>query len=622
MKNPLKPTKKPAMSIRLALLMNGIILITLLILGLTITKDATDITQEIAKENLDKVTDMAVDMVDTAVYSSTRNYLRGIAEKNTEIVQSIYDLYLSGQMSESEAKSFAETILLSQSIGETGYIYCLNSDGLVKVHPLLDYDTDVTDFAFVQEQMALKSGYIEYDWKNPGESTERPKALYMDYFQPWDWIISVSSYRNEFHELTDYEALRENILDIKFWEDGYIGILDQEGVAIIHPFQEGNNLIDAVDNDGNYFLREMIEDPDGNGEIIYPWQNPGENEPRMKLSKYKRYEDLNWFINAGLYLDELYTESSIIRKDIFWFTAAAMFIVLLTTLFVVLHLKKVDRDNQLLEENLRIRNKEIEDQREHLIEAEKMNSLGQIVAGVAHEINTPLGASISAASYLDKINQETRLKLSQGRLTKADLKQLISTIDDSMEIMNLNLERSANLVRSFKKIAVDQSDEVLESFEVKQYIDAILLSLKHEYKNRNIKFFVTCPDELSLVSYPGAFSQVLTNLVMNSLIHGFRDRTEGIVTINCHIKRQQLIIHYSDNGHGIEPELIGHIFKPFFTTIRGEGGSGLGLSLVYNLITNQMSGKIVRTSIKESGTTFDIVLPLDIRLLEKEAEDE
>ncbi|MBF0211521.1 MAG: cache domain-containing protein [Desulfamplus sp.] len=632
---------KVGLSLKLILIVNGIVFVSFLIFGLYATRTATSITTSLAKKGLYDITESTLNLAKSTVDSAIRNYLRGIAEKNIDAVNEIYNQYKMSLTSdimklgsksrsskvsnyngtifpinrsiflfETEAKNLARDLLLSQKIGETGYIYCVDSNGIVKVHPKLPYNFDASLFDFVKKQTIEKDGYIEYNWGNPGEYFERPKVLYMKYFEPWDWIVSVSSYRAEFLSLVDIKQLQERILSIKIGQTGYVAIMNSKADLLIHPFLEGVNIINFKDSRARYFIKEITEKK--SGEIIYPWRNTGEIYEREKIAIFKYYPEMDWIILAGVYVDELYVEAQKLKVKMLIVTSIALLVIITISTFIGFKLFKIEQANKKLESDIEHRNRELENQRLHLIESEKMASLGQIVAGVAHEINTPLGAGISSASYIEKINNECRLKLSQGKMTKDDLKNFMESTDDTIQILNHNLTRAAELVKSFKQIAIDQSSRVYERFNLKDYIETILLSLRHEYKNKNIEFIVTCDQEILLESFPGDYSQIFTNLIMNSLIHGFKDKKDekGRIVINCKVVDGILYITYKDNGNGIDQEDKNKIFEPFFTTNRANGGSGLGLSVIYNIVTQKLKGNIRCESVLGEGTTFILELPL------------
>ena len=246
-----------------------------------------------------------------------------------------------------------------------------------------------------------------------------------------------------------------------------------------------------------------------------------------------------------------------------------------------------------------------------LDEKERMAALGMLVAGVAHEINTPLGIGVTTSSYMQKINEEFRKSLVEGKLSKQDFINYLETMDESLDLLLYNLERGSNIIQSFKKMAVNQTSEKHEEFNLKNCIQDVVTSLFHEYKNSGHVIEIRCDDSFIIKSYPGAFAQILTNFIMNSLKHAFKQKTHGTMTIEAKTKDNQLILTYQDDGSGMNEELRQNIFTPFFTTSKDDGGSGLGMSIVYNLVTQKLNGKIEVESQVNQGTLFRITLPLE-----------
>ncbi len=268
-------------------------------------------------------------------------------------------------------------------------------------------------------------------------------------------------------------------------------------------------------------------------------------------------------------------------------------------------------EKQELESMVRERTEELEATMQELIDRERLASLGSLVAGIAHEVNTPLGVAVTAGSYMDKINTTMFKKLREGKLSKKDLTEYMKSIDESAEIINTNLGRASELIRSFKEISVNQSVENITDFKVADTIHDVLLALKHEYKNTKHTFEIDCDEALQIRSYPGALSQILTNLIMNSLIHGFEQVEEGHIHIRAYREDDTFIFDYWDDGAGISDENLSRIFDPFFTTNRKRGGSGLGLNIVYNIVTGKLNGKIQCISEEGKGTSFVIRTPLE-----------
>lgn len=263
-----------------------------------------DTIEKSIESELHNTTTTIYNLVTTSLTVSIKNYLRGVAEKNLEIINSTYQDYQNGLFSEQEAKERVVRVLLSQTIGQSGYIYCLNSSGIVVVHPQQSLlQSDVSEYSFVKDILSKDQGYLEYEWKNPDDEETRPKALYMTHFEPWDWIISVSSYREEFKGLVNIDDFKQSILDLKFGKTGYTFVINNEGKAIIHPKLEGINVV-TVDGLPFEALAYMFEQK--NGQVVYPWKNPGESKPRSKLCFFNYIEDYDWIIGSSSYQEEIY----------------------------------------------------------------------------------------------------------------------------------------------------------------------------------------------------------------------------------------------------------------------------------------------------------------------------
>jgi len=282
------------------------------------------------ESELTNSTSALLNMVRTAVSVSIKNYLRAVAEKNLEVVEHFYDLYQRGEMTEAAAKQMAEAVLLKQKIGTTGYIACVNSAGTMVIHPQRYWvGRDITDHAFVQEMISRKEGYIEYEWKNPGEDDYRPKALYCTYFAPWDWIINVSSYRREFSQLVNVNDFRDGVLAMHFGQTGYSFILGYDGRVIVHPSLEGVNLLER-EGGQEHPIRTMLTRKQG--KLVYAWQNPGDPVARTKLVVYTDLPEYGWVLASSSYLDEVHTPLDDISRVII-ITGMACLVILLPVTF-------------------------------------------------------------------------------------------------------------------------------------------------------------------------------------------------------------------------------------------------------------------------------------------------
>jgi len=248
---------------------------------------------------------------------------------------------------------------------------------------------------------------------------------------------------------------------------------------------------------------------------------------------------------------------------------------------------------------------------QQLIESEKMASLGGLVAGVAHEINTPVGIGLTAITHFLELNEKIDNKYAQQRMKKSDFDNYLSASKEIGLLLYRNLERTADLVSSFKQVSVDQTSDQLRTFNIAHYIDEILRSIHHIFKNTGIEISLSCSDDLTINGSPGALSQIISNIVINASIHAFPNKTGHVnISIDHHNDSLHLII--SDDGIGINQHNISKIFEPFYTTNRDNGGSGLGLNIVYNIVTNQLNGTINCISEVNQGTTFDIAFPVEL----------
>jgi signal transduction histidine kinase len=245
-----------------------------------------------------------------------------------------------------------------------------------------------------------------------------------------------------------------------------------------------------------------------------------------------------------------------------------------------------------------------------LVEAEKMAALGGLVAGVAHEINTPVGVGVTAASLLEEKTVAFRQTYQSGQMKRSDLEKYLDLASQSSQMLLNNLHRAAELIQSFKQVAVDQSSEERRLFLVKAYLEEVLLSLHPKLKRTPLTVEVQVDDSLALDSYPGAFAQIVTNLVMNSLTHAYELGQAGRLTFQFNQENGRFVFEYTDDGRGIPQEHLGKIFDPFFTTKRGQGGSGLGLHIIYNLVTQKLKGTIRCESEAGHGTRFVIEAPM------------
>jgi PAS domain S-box-containing protein len=244
-----------------------------------------------------------------------------------------------------------------------------------------------------------------------------------------------------------------------------------------------------------------------------------------------------------------------------------------------------------------------------LVQVEKLAALGGLVAGIAHEINTPVGVTLSAATHLESETRKTDRSYQAGELTEAGLTEYFETARQAVQLMTLNSQRAADLIQGFKQVAVDQTGGERRSFDLGAYVDEILLSLGPRLKKTSVAMATHCPPGIEIHGYPGALSQILTNLVFNSLTHAFDPGQDGHILITATAEDGQVTLVYGDDGKGIPPNLQTKVFEPFFTTRRGSGGSGLGLHILHTLVTQTLRGSVRLDSSPGQGATFTLRFP-------------
>ena len=267
------------------------------------------------------------------------------------------------------------------------------------------------------------------------------------------------------------------------------------------------------------------------------------------------------------------------------------------------------RDLQMANIELRGALERLRQAQRQLLETEKLASLGSLVAGVAHEINTPVGVGVTAASHLQEEARRLARSVAEGRLTRSELERFVRACSEGAELILRNLQRADRLVRSFKQVAVDQASEERRRVDLGQCLAETLTTLGPVLRRSGHRVELQCAPGLALETAPGALAQIVTNLVMNSLQHGFREGQSGTARIDAALVAGEVRLDYRDDGTGMDEAVRQRVFEPFFTTRRGQGGSGLGLPIVYNLVTQVLKGRIECSSGPGAGVHFVLVWP-------------
>ena len=364
-----------------------------------------------------------------------------------------------------------------------------------------------------------------------------------------------------------------------------------------------------------------------------------QNIPKVYKSENNYIFDYIQLQKSQIKLENLPFNSVIINKPFSFYETykvlvigTTIFILILFALLIVLllNIKKRKKVEHILidaQEKLKVFNRELEEKvvyrtreiqkrndelkqtQNQLIESEKMASLGGLVAGVAHEINTPIGICLTAVTHFKDSSKKLEDSYANETMTEEAFENYLKDSSDISSLIYRNIEKTAELVKSFKQIAVDQTSEEKRLFHINEYLYEITASLQSLIKQHNVNISIICPKDLKLYSYAGAFSQIITNLIINSINHAFGTKPNREIIIKINVDEEQIFMIYSDNGKGIPQENQKKIFDPFFTTNRENGGTGLGLNIIYNIIVNTFGGSIQCKSIENEGVDFIIILP-------------
>jgi signal transduction histidine kinase len=279
---------------------------------------------------------------------------------------------------------------------------------------------------------------------------------------------------------------------------------------------------------------------------------------------------------------------------------------------IIARLRRELEAGQQSEESARNALVELQNAQEGLVRSEKMAALGSLVAGVAHELNTPIGNIVTVASTQQERTGEFSQAAAKGLLTRRALDEFLVQAREGADLVFNNATRAAELIQSFKQVAVDQTSERLRSFDLASHISDVLSVTSPLLNKRSVVIHRHLATGIAMTTYPGPLGQVLTNLLTNAVLHGFENQPAGIIRVTCSSTGGSALIEVADNGCGMEPDILGKIFDPFFTTKLGRGGTGLGLHICHNIVYGPLQGSMQVTSVPGQGTTFTIELPCQI----------
>lgn len=598
-----------------------------------------------SKADLDHMASFTLDLLDThyrqyEVYQNERK--RVVEQEMAALVNLAYSLVAfeqkqlrNGEIDLSVAQNSARNALKSASIGGSGYLYAMNSKGLLTAHLAREgenvYDEQDEDGRyFIRElcQRALASSpgevlYMVYPWRNNalGETRPRRKIVAYRYFREWDWIIAAGGYLDETYEENSFEQssfaiLKEQIKSKQVGKTGYIYSMDRNGTLMIHPDAEGQNISTLRDSDQRAFIAEMIAKKEG--WIRYPWLNQGEKKARMKIVRYRYFEPWDWIVAVGSYEDEFYRPANQMKMRIVSHVLLLPLLVGLIAVTLVFLAAKVLTDpiHEMIAAIRRVKQGRMDEQiqidtqdelgelaqtfnrmirmlRQHkemetaLAQQGKMASLGVLSSGVAHEINNPLGVILGYAGYLEKKVSPEDPNYHFIYEIKRESKRCKKIVQDLL-----------NYARTPKP--------VLEATDLNALLKEIVQFSANLPELRQVKLLTSFAPGLSPLPLDAdQLRQVSINLILNAAAS---IEEQGQVRIETRPAGKQVAVVFADTGSGIPAENLEKIFEPFFTT--RARGTGLGLAITKQII-EQHQGEIFIESTVGQGTTVTVRLPIE-----------
>lgn len=638
--------------------------------------------RNILKDNittqLDNQSNSIKDMIEVAIDTSIRNHLRTICEKNKDIIKHYHELTEIGERSSNSVVESVSHILRSQSIGSSGYIYLLNSQGTLVYHPFEELvNENIIEYEFIKEQVRNKSGYIEYQWKNPGDESPREKVLYMEYYQPLDLIISASGYKDEFLELVVVDDFKDNIIETSFGESGYSILISDSGKFLIHPGYQGRNLI-AEEFEQGKVIESVISQK--NGVLRYKWKNPEDEYPREKIGVFRSIDNLNWIVLSTGYEDEFYRPLYTIGWVFISIGISTVLIAILITVKVsknitypLIELKKImkvaqsgdysvrssyseedeigdlssyfndflghiqaaeesikseiqQKNNALnelkklnddLEEIIKKRTITLENTVEalkstqnQLIAFEKQMAIKELLINISHQLNTPIGNSVTSLSHIKSLTSDILENINNNKLSKETFTAYLSTLKNSIELMEVSLKKTTSLLKKFKQYRND--DNHMESFKLLDLINQTLDDFNNSLEGVEIE--IVCDERLETKLNRESLSLLIEILVDNSIKHGLRDIENGKISIICTIEGNDsfkyLNIRYFDNGIGLSDNDRDKLFNPLFKKDDSMKQMGMGLSILQNSLRYILKGTIEVLD-NDLGLEYLIRIPLN-----------
>lgn len=494
----------------------------------------SSIIKKMTDEQLTSATNSLAQLLQSSIDLSIKNYLRGIAEKNTDILKYYHIKQLNGELTKEQTIEKVSEVLLSQKIGKTGYNYIVDSDGYLRVHPkavLVNTDMNASDV--VKKQRVQLNGYLEYMFKNPGELVERSKALYMVYYEPLKYMVSASSYKSEFFDLLDINELSSKVLSNKIGETGYPFVIDTNANAIIHPKLAGKNFINLKDEKGRLFIQDIIKAKSGH--IEYYWNDPLSNQVRKKFAYFKLIPEMGWIVVASSYLDEFEGPLNTLTLYLIVFGILVSVLIVISLYIIANRIGKPIRElanfsqavsNGDLTQSIRInRNDEIG------VLSDSMETMRTTILSIVQDIN-----QLSSNSIAGKLHDRSDANKYTG-----EYRQLISGLNSTIDAITKPLIITADYIESISKgeIPAQNTTAMNGDFDIirknlNQCIEAINLLVADSSKLFNAAIVGDLNYRADDTKHNGDFRSIISgvNATLNRLVGMIDEMPIGIQIVD------------------------------------------------------------------------------------------
>lgn len=590
-------------------------------------------------------TDLAVEnMLDMAI----RNYLRSLVDQNMIVLEVLHEKVQKGILNEAQAKESFQEHVLAQKIGKSGYIVALRPKDqkiIIDIHPF----ARGTDCAFNQgcrDWVAQKNGYNEYEWKNPADEQVRKKTGYFRYFEPWNWVMGATSYRDEFTQLVKIEDLKHLLGSFSILENGYFVVLDENLNFLVHPELEGTPGQDLKNSDGKFVLRELTNQLDSF--YYYRWKNPSQANIKEKFAYTTKLEDFNWYLVATGYMEDVTRPvDKLTYAGYVLIAVVTVLLILLTFLFTrglsrplkelitglqafykertVFKMKnrsvaEVDAVGHAIENMTKaLVNSEKENKKMHeiLLQGRKMEAIGTLAGGIAHDFNNILSGILG---YCELARNNLSVQEKAGR-----------HMDNAMK----GIHKASDLVQQILTFSRQSQKKEKLFLKLSETIDDNLILIRASIPS-TIEIRKDFRSDKTILADPSQINQIVMNLCTNAY-HAMLENggSISITTTDIKIKDPENIsgmlippgeyirVGVKDTGHGMARNTMDKIFDPYFTTKSVGKGTGLGLSLVSGIV-QEHNGFIKVLSEQGMGSTFHVFFPVtkDKQALFPRLEDE